>query len=112
PPGAPRRDDAELGDALFRFDARGVLVAVDTTRDAPTADEAATWMRARAARVTREAGAPSEEPPAETAAYLREASLRRAAYTFRFRDYAADVSAVSMGARGFVLREQYRTVAN
>jgi hypothetical protein len=109
---AVRCHEGDTGDAFFRFDTRGALSAVDAMRETADADEAATWMRDVAARLSREAGPPASQPPDAVGAYLRGGALRRASYTYRFRDYAADVSAVSMGGPRVVLREQYRAIAD
>jgi hypothetical protein len=93
-----------------RFDERERLVALDVFRAGAPGALAAAQFDERQRRLEGDLGPPSDSSGEATAAYLEAGPLRRAAIAYRFRDFAADVSAVNQSPRGVVLREQYRSI--
>jgi hypothetical protein len=81
---------SEPRDVFFRFDVKGMLVEVDVMHAVQPPGEAAKLTTAIAAAVTDQAG--------------------EATFEYRFSDYAADVSAMSRGEEGVVVRERYRAL--
>ncbi len=101
---------ADVEDAFFRFDPRGVLVGVDLIHPATDGATALRIVDEVASRLSKEAGAPTAVRGTRTPEFL-DAQFRQAALEFHFTDYAADVTATNLGA-GVVVREQYRSVPN
>ncbi len=101
---------ADVEDAFFRFDPRGVLVGVDLIHPATDGATALRIVDQVAAKLEKEAGAPTAVRGTRTPEFL-DAQFRQAALEFHFTDYAADVTATNLGA-GVVVREQYRSVPN
>jgi hypothetical protein len=101
---------ADVEDAFFRFDPHGVLVGVDLIHPATDGATALRIVDEVAARLSKEAGAPTAVRGTRTPEFL-DAQFRQAALEFHFTDYAADVTATNLGA-GVVVREQYRSVPN
>ncbi len=98
-------------DAFFRFDPKGRLVALDLMHDGVAPDAAASLLTKLASDVKSAAGEPSSTHGTASADHLSAGYLSRAAFEFRFADYAADVSATNFGAQGVIVREQYRSLA-
>ncbi len=101
---------ADVEDAFFRFDPRGVLVGVDLIHPATDGATALRIVDQLATKLEKEAGAPTAVRGTRTPEFL-DAQFRQAALEFHFTDYAADVTATNLGA-GVVVREQYRSVPN
>lgn len=99
-----------IRDVYARFDERERLVALDVFRAGTTGPLAAARFDELRSSLERDLGAPSDASGEATAAYLEAEPLRRAAIAYRFRDFAADVSAVNHASSGVVLREQYRSI--
>lgn len=93
-----------------RFDERERLVALDVFRAGAPGSLAAARFDERQRLLESDLGPPADTSGEATATYLEAAALRRAAITYRFRDFAADVSAVNQAPNGVVLREQYRSI--
>jgi hypothetical protein len=97
-----------IADAYFRFDPGGTLVAVDVMHQGTNGAAAARFLDGASARLSRDVGAPSHvdiEPEPALATLYGQSSVE-----YRFRDYAADVSATNFGEVGVVVREQYRAI--
>ena len=97
-----------IADAFFRFDPGGKLVAVDVMHQGTNGVVAAAFVDVASQRLSREVGAPSRvalEPAAALGALYAQSTVE-----YRFRDYAADVSATNFGEVGVVVREQYRAI--
>jgi hypothetical protein len=92
-------------DLYFRFDPAGVLVALDVMHEGVSPEEAAREFERLRAELAREVGAPTVSRDT-----LDAEPLSQRAVQYRFRDYAADVSATNFGAQGVVIREQYRAL--
>lgn len=103
PPGAIRN-------VYARFDEGERLVALDVFRAGAAGPLAAARFDERRRHLASDLGPPEGTSGEATAAYLEAAPLRRAAIVYRFKDFAADVSAVNHAASGVVLREQYRSI--
>ena len=99
-----------IRDVYARFNEGEHLVALDIFRAGDTGSLASARFDERRSRLEAELGPPSETTGEATATYLEAEPLRRAAIAYRFRDYAADVSAVNHAASGVVVREQYRSI--
>ena len=97
-------------DLYLRFDAADALVGVDVMREGASGDAAADAFASATARVSAEAGAPTATRGEATATSLEGATYATASAEYRFRDYAADISATNFGADGIVVREQYRAL--
>ncbi len=97
-------------DVVFRFEPAGVLVAVDVMRRANTPEDAAHAIAETSSELAHEVGPPKATTGEATAAFLGAEPYRRATIQFRFRDYAADVSATNLAGRGIIVREQYRAI--
>jgi hypothetical protein len=101
-------DGLPIADAYFRFDPGGRVIAVDVMHQGTNGAVAAAFVDGASQRLSREVGAPSRvalEPPAALATLYAQSSVE-----YRFRDYAADVSATNFGEIGVVVREQYRAI--
>jgi hypothetical protein len=99
-----------IRDVYARFDEAERLVTLDAFRAGDTGALASARFDERKSRLDAELGPPAETTGEATAAYLEAEPLRRAAIAYRFRDYAADVSAVNHASGGVVVREQYRSI--
>ena len=99
-----------IGNVYARFDERERLVALDVFRAGAPGPLAAARFEERQRRLASDLGPPTGSSGEATAAYLEAGPLRRAAIAYRFRDFAADVSAVNQAASGVVMREQYRSI--
>jgi len=75
-----------------------------------TAEQAARAVDSTSTRITTDVGPPSSTQGNATADYIGGEPLRRAAFLYRFRDYAADISATNLAQRGVVIREQYWSI--
>jgi hypothetical protein len=93
-----------------RFDTAERLVALDVFRAGAAGSLAAARFDERRRLLASDLGPPADTSGEATAAYLEAAPLRRAAIAYRFRDFAADVSAVNHAPGDVVLREQYRSI--
>lgn len=97
-----------IADLFFRFDAGSTLVAVDVMHQGASSTAAAAFVGEAADRLTRDVGAPASvslEPPS-----VLETRYAQSSVAYRFRNYAADVSATNFGGAGIVVREQYRAI--
>ena len=83
------------------------LVNISAWRRGLSSAAAATQMRALAASLKAELGAPTVEAGARTAGYLAAGPMHTAVVQYRFSDYSADVSATNIPGRGLMLREHY-----
>lgn len=101
---------ANVEDAFFRFDPRGMLVGVDLIHQPTDGATALRVVDELASKLEKEAGAATAARGTRTPEFL-EAQFREAALEFHFTDYAADVTATNLGS-GIVVREQYRSVPN
>lgn len=109
PGGAALRCKATDGtDVFFQYGPRGDLVALDVMREGVSPARAAELVKAEIALLTREAGPPARALGETDAAYLA-GPLRQVNAEFRFRDYAADVTASNLG-EGVLVRMQYRSI--
>lgn len=97
-----------FSDVFFRFDPQGTLVAVDGMHDGATADQSVHYFEAASHKLEADFGAPipSPMPTPETLAE----PFSRAAFEYRFRDLAVDLTVTNLGDRGVVVREQYRAI--
>lgn len=93
-----------------RFDERERLVALDVFRAGAPGPLAAARFDERQRLLASDLGPPADTSGEATAAYLEAAPLARAAIAYRFRDFAADVSAINQASSGVILREQYRSI--
>lgn len=109
-----------IADMYFRFDPKGLLVATDVVHVQTNAANAATAMKTLASGLETKLGTAGTLRGEATAAFLGSGRMSRAAYEFRFADYAADVSATSLASseddpmNGDVVavREQYRWLSS
>ncbi len=97
-----------FSDVFFRFDPKGTLVAVDGMHDGAPADQAIQYFEAASHKLETDFGAPNPSPM-PTAELLAE-PFSRAAFEYRFRDLAVDLTVTNLGDRGVVVREQYRAI--
>ena len=88
-------DGLDIDDLFFRFDARGKLVAVDAMRKGLDAESSAQRLAAARAHFEKTLGRVAVIEGRTSADYLGGGSLQRGAVTFRFSDWALDVSAMS-----------------
>ena len=104
----PEAGAIPIADAYFRFDPAGKLVALDVMHEGTSGTTAVDFLRGASERLTRDVGEPSRVS-LETVTQL-EAPYAQSSVEFRFRNYAADVSATNFGQVGVVVREQYRAL--
>ncbi|MEO6417920.1 MAG: hypothetical protein ABIP39_00835 [Polyangiaceae bacterium] len=97
-------------DVFFRFDTKGILVAIDAMHDGATADQAIHYFETASRKLEADYG-PATPSPMPTAESLAE-PFTRAAFEYRFRDLAVDLTATNLGDKGIVVREQYRAIPN
>ena len=108
-------DDAKPGepsDVFYRFDPRGTIVGVDVMHEGTTVAEAASRVDTLADVVAKAAGPATTMRGLPARTHLNADYLSQSVAEFRFTDYAADISATNHGARGVVVREQYRAVGS
>jgi hypothetical protein len=103
---------SSIDDLFFRFDPRGVLVAVDAMHAGASPDDALRQVADVEARLARDLGtaASGTVHGERSATYVGGAAMSQVSIEYRFRDYAADVSATNFGSRGIIVREQYRAI--
>lgn len=99
-----------FSDVFFRFDTQGTLMAVDAMHEGAPADQAIHYFEAASRKLATDFGPPTPSPM-PTAESLGE-PYTRAAFEYRFRDLAVDLTATNFGATGVVVREQYRAIPN
>jgi hypothetical protein len=92
-------------DLYFRFDPGGVLVALDVMHEGVPPDAAVAEFERLRAQLARDVGAPTLSHDT-----LDAEPLSQRAVQYRFRDYAADLTATNFGAQGVIIREQYRAL--
>jgi hypothetical protein len=102
---------ANIDDALFRFDPKGILVGVDLMHAATDGNTAVREIDELASKLEKEAGAPTAMRGTHSGEWMSTPN-RQIAEEFRFTDYAADLTATNFGERGVVIREQYRSIPN
>lgn len=100
----------EISDLMFRFDPASTLVSLDAMYAGTSAEAAADSLAALATSLSRDVGPPTSPLGDHSATYLASAPYAQSGAQFRFRDYAADVTATNFGAKGIVVREQYRAL--
>ncbi len=100
-----------IDDLFFVFDPAGKLVALDVMHKATRAEDASRLLEDASERLARVlGGAPSATSGERTSAYLTSAPMAQSSLAYRFRDLAVDVTATNFGARGVIVREQYRAI--
>jgi len=103
--------DSWAADALLlRFNAEGVLVTVDASRQNADADVAAAYIDQRKLALSDRMGPESSERGQRSGAYLRSGRLAQAKVEFRFSDLRALVSATNMGQGRILVRESYQAI--
>ena len=100
----------DISDLLFRFDPSGTMVSLDAVYAGISGEAAADSLAEIAAALTRDVGPPASALGEHSATYLTAAPYAQSGAQFRFRDYAADVTATNFGNKGIVLRGQYRAI--
>ena len=101
---------SDVNDLFFRFDPAGSLVSVDAMHAGVSGEAASTYLDTVSVALSKDLG-PADKPMGEhSARYLSGDLYAQSSTQFRFRDYAADVSATNFGDRGVVVREQYRPI--
>jgi hypothetical protein len=93
-----------MSDVLFRFDDKGQLVGADAMHTGGSPEEATRRLADVEKRLEGTLGAPQTKSDLSLAEPYARASVE-----YRFRDYAADVSATNFGD-AVVVREQYRAI--
>jgi hypothetical protein len=94
-------------DLALAFDGRGVLVAVDAMRKGLSAESAARLGAGITQRLQTELGSPTEAAGEWSPAFLGAGPLRTTIVRYRFKDYAALVTATQVPGSGVIVREQY-----
>jgi hypothetical protein len=102
---------ADIDDALFRFDPKGILVGVDLMHAATDGNTAVRELDELSAKIEKAAGPPSSLRGTRSGEWM-SAPNRQITAEFRFTDYAADLTATNFGERGVVVHEQYRSIPN
>lgn len=97
-----------FSDVFFRFDTHDALMAVDAMHEGAPADQAVRYFEEASRKLATDFGPPTPSPM-PTAESLAE-PYTRAAFEYRFRDLAVDLTATNLGATGVVIREQYRAI--
>jgi hypothetical protein len=100
---------ADIEDALFRFDPKGVLVGVDLMHASTDGTTAVKEIDELTGKIEKAAGPPASVRGTHTSEWIN-APLREIRAEFRFTDYAADLTATNLGDRRIVVREQYRSI--
>ncbi len=106
---APARAQEASSELVARFDPKGRLVGVDRVTYGVSSTRASAAL-ASGGRDGQRWGIPSHAWGETNADYL-SAPLRQAGVAYRFSDVAVDVTVTNMGARGLLLREQWRTLS-
>ena len=99
-----------FSDVFFRFDTKDALTAVDAMHEGAPPEQAIRYFEAASRTFATDFGPPTPSPM-PTAESLGE-PYSRAAFEYRFRDLAVDLTATNLGGTGVVIREQYRAIPN
>ena len=106
---APTRTQEASSELVARFDPEGRLVGVDRVTYGVSSTRAQTALDSRG-RDGQQWGTPLHAWGESGEEYL-SAPLRQAGVAYRFSDVAVDVTVTNMGARGLLLREQWRILS-
>jgi hypothetical protein len=99
----PRIENLQL-----QFDPNGTLVALDLFRSGTTGQDALALLAARERDLNHQVGPSTEQTGERNARTLDEHAFARTSTAYRYTDYVAELSAMSYGARGVRVREQYQ----
>lgn len=108
----PARDRLPAADdMLFRFDAAGRLIAIDSSVSLDAADATAVRLTDRASAISDGAGPATRWKGEATAAWLSTGPLSQTVASFQYEDYRAEVVATNLGSGRFKVRETMQSIA-
>ncbi|HMJ16219.1 MAG TPA: hypothetical protein VK524_32620 [Polyangiaceae bacterium] len=105
-----RKADGEalaIDDAHLQFDARGMLVAADVYRVRTNAAAALAFVRSKANLLDAVAGPHTQSSGPTDSDSLQLQPFSRAAITYKYQRYVAELSATNLADRGIRVRERY-----
>jgi hypothetical protein len=97
-----------IDELMFAFNPAGRLISVDVLRVGLTPEIAAGLFTQQTGALTATLGAAPVQVGDPSPTYLRAGALRTVLATYRFADYLASVTAMTMRA-GVAVREQYQS---
>ncbi|HXI54505.1 MAG TPA: hypothetical protein VNO55_00470 [Polyangia bacterium] len=97
-----------VDELMFAFNPAGRLISVDVLRTGLTPENAARLFARQTGALTTTLGTAPVQVGDPSPVYLRAGALRTVLATYRFADYLASVTAMTMQA-GVAVREQYQS---